>query len=168
MPISAAYNPAQWATFFSAQVGASAALTGLLFVSISINLSQIISSPHLTPRAAKALITLAGVLFVASLCLVPGQSFTILGWELVCAGTFLGIVITTLQYSASRRNPYVGFRDKLFQSVLTEISAVPIVVCGFSLIWMRGGGLYWLVAGILVSFVSALVDAWVLLIEIKR
>ncbi len=33
---------------------------------------------------------------------------------------------------------------------------------------LRGGGLYWLVVAIVVSFVAALLDAWVLLIEIQR
>jgi hypothetical protein len=31
-----------------------------------------------------------------------------------------------------------------------------------------GGGLYWLVAGKILAFMAPLLDAWVLLIEIKR
>ena len=37
----AAYGPMVWHDFFMGTIGASAALTGLLFVAISINLEQI-------------------------------------------------------------------------------------------------------------------------------
>jgi len=72
--VKLAYNLAQWSNFFSAQVGASAALTGLLFVAISINLPKIVANPQLASRSAKALATLAGVLLASTLCLVPGLS----------------------------------------------------------------------------------------------
>jgi hypothetical protein len=71
-----AYTPTQWSSFLSAEVSASAALTGLLFVAVSINLARILASRQLTPRVAKALVMLVGILFAASLCLVPGQSKT--------------------------------------------------------------------------------------------
>jgi hypothetical protein len=169
MPVeSVPYSPALWSNFLSAQVSASAALTGLLFVAISINLPQIISSPHLTPRAAKALVTLAGVLFAASLCLVPGQSLTALGWELILLGVVLCVPITVLQRGASRKNPYIDRAEQVLHWALAEASALPLIVCGVSLLALRGGGLYWLVASVIISFISALLDAWVLLIEIKR
>ena len=52
--------------------------------------------------------------------------------------------------------------------LLVQMAALPVVVCGVSLVCGRGGGLYWLVAGVVLSFVCALLDAWVLLIEILR
>lgn len=169
MPLySTPYDPGQWSSFLSAQVSASAALTGLLFVAISINLSQIISSPLLTPRAAKALLTLVAVLLAASLCLVPGQSLTSLGWELICLGVVLCIPITVLQRGASRGNPYINRGEQILHWVLAEMSPIPLIVCGVSLLVLGGGGLYWLVASVIISFISALLDAWVLLIEIKR
>jgi hypothetical protein len=36
-----------WETFFAAQVGASAALAGLVFVALSINLKEILDLPGL-------------------------------------------------------------------------------------------------------------------------
>jgi modulator of FtsH protease len=42
------------------------------------------------------------------------------------------------------------------------------MVSGATLIAMQGGGLYWLVPAILIAFSAALIDAWVLLIEIVR
>jgi hypothetical protein len=43
-----------------------------------------------------------------------------------------------------------------------------VVVCGGSLIWSVGGGLYWFLAAVVLSFTTALLDAWVLMIEIQR
>ncbi len=53
---------ADWANFFVAEVGASAALTGLVVVAISINLAKILSYPSLPDRAAEAPFALVGVL----------------------------------------------------------------------------------------------------------
>ena len=162
------YLPAQWSSFLSAEVGASAALTGLLFVAASINLARILAYPQLTPRVAKALVTLTGILFAASLCLVPGQSQVLLGSELMLLGTFVWFMITLMQRAHSRGNPYISRRQKLLHGTLTQMSALPLIVCGASLFCSRGGGLYWLVVAVIMSFASALFDAWVLLIEIQR
>lgn len=42
-----AYSAAPWQTFAAAEVGAAAALTGLLFVAVSINLERILAFPKL-------------------------------------------------------------------------------------------------------------------------
>ncbi len=162
------YLPAQWSSFLSAEVGASSALTGLLFVAVSVNLARVLAYPHLTPRVAKALVTLVGILFAASLCLVPGQSQHLLGSELMVLGTFVWIMITVMQRVHTRGNPYVSRGQKWLHGTLTQLSALPLIVCGASLFFSRGGGLYWLVVAVILSFASALLDAWVLLIEIQR
>src|ERR1700729_1554307 len=80
--MGSAYNPAAWTGFFSAEVGASAALAGLIFVAVSINLAQIVKQRQLVSRSAKALLSLMAVLFSSSLCLIPDLSRVILGYEL--------------------------------------------------------------------------------------
>jgi len=69
---------------------------------------------------------------------------------------------------ASRRNPYASFGHTLLHWILAEASSLPLLICGVSLLLACGGGLYWVVVAIVVSFVAALLDAWVLLIEIQR
>jgi hypothetical protein len=163
-----AYHPAMWTAFFAAEASVSAGLTGLLFVAISINLSDILLSPALRSRAAKALSTLVEVLLVASLCLVPGQSGTLLGLELVVVGTFGWALITRWQHTATHRNPYIGPIQRVVLDALTQVSTLPTIVGGVSLMAGRGEGLYWLVGGLIGSLVAAALDAWVLLVEIKR
>jgi hypothetical protein len=163
-----AYNPAAWSTFFSAQVSASAALTGLIFVAVSINLAQIIKQRQLVSRSAKALLSLMGVLLSSTLCLVPAQGRVWLGWELAAVGALIWMGATIAQQMAAHKNPYVGIQGKVFHFFLTQTSAVPFAVGGASLVCGRGGGLYWLAAGAVFSLAAALEDAWVLLIEIQR
>ncbi len=56
-----AYEPAEWADFGVAVAGAAAALAGLLFVAVSLNLRDILALPQLPARAALTL----GLLVVA-------------------------------------------------------------------------------------------------------
>ncbi len=163
-----AYNPAVWSTFFSAQVSASAALAGLIFVAISINLPKIVVQKPLVARSARALATLAGVLIASTLCLVPAHNRTVLGWALIVLGVVLWAVTTFTQHRALSKNPYVGPWARIFHYALAEVSNLPFVLAGISLAIGRWGGFYWLVVGIIFSFLSALLDGWVLLIEILR
>jgi hypothetical protein len=163
-----AYSASEWSIFLSAEVAASAALAGLLFVSISINLAQIVANPNLPPRAAKAVTTLVSILLGGSFCLVPGQSARVLGSELLLLGIGAWIAITVMQRVHSRGNQYVTRRQKVIHGTLSQSAAIPVVVCGGSLIWSVGGGLYWFLAAVVLSFTTALLDAWVLMIEIQR
>jgi len=135
-----AYAPALWTSFFSAEVGASAALTGLLFVAVSINLSKIVALPHLTPRAAKALATLVGILFAASFGLAPGQPREQLGWELVGTGMLAWAAITFAQYRHSRGNPYVGKVQIWFDRVLVQMARFRWWCVGFRCFWGEAAG----------------------------
>ena len=163
-----AYDAARWVSFFSAETSASAALTGLLFVAISINLRQIVTNPALGARALKALVSLSAILLISSVCLVPGQSDRVLAVEIAFAGLILWAAGVTLQHKSVHDNPYVKRGAKIFHMILAHASAIPLVLGARSLFLMRGFGLYWLVVGTLICFLSALLDAWVLLIEIQR
>src|SRR6266704_2360240 len=67
------------------------ALTGLLFVAVSINLKQILELPTLPTRAAETLSIMIGRLLLSVFMLVPGQSDAALGAE----------ILPPRQYSAS-------------------------------------------------------------------
>jgi hypothetical protein len=80
-----AYSLAEWIGFATAEVGAAAALTGLLFVAVSINLSRILALPKLPARAAETLVVLLLALVAASLVLLP-QNVRLLGTEVGALG----------------------------------------------------------------------------------
>jgi modulator of FtsH protease len=162
-----AYDTAQWGNFFFAEVGASAALVGLLFVAVSINLAKIIAFPSLPGRAFEALTMLVMVLFVGTFALVPGQSTHAIGAEVLATALACSATIIVIQRTA----PPVADAPRMWmisRVIATQLATLPMIAGGASLLAGRGGGLYWTVGGVIASFLAALVDAWVLLVEIQR
>lgn len=162
-----AYDPSQWHDLFVATAGASAALAGLVFVAVSINLERILKYEGLPERALETLLLLLAVLLVSILGLVPGQSREALGAELLGANLVLAAVIVRLP------SGYTGIDQEppawLWTRWGIRLAAVlPLIAAGLSLLAGSGGGLYWLVAGILFAVLGAVANAWVLLVEILR
>jgi hypothetical protein len=161
------YDPSGWHDLFVAVAGASAALAGLLFVAISINLRQILDVPVLPTQAASALGALFLALIVSVLTLVPGQSRTVLGAELLVCAVPAWVATTYRYVRAGRADPQsrLAYASDL---AIAELAVVPVVGAGVSLVAGAGGGLYWLVPAFVFAFVTAAVHGWVLLVEIKR
>jgi modulator of FtsH protease len=163
-----AYDTANWSALFGAEVAASAALTGLIFVAVSINLQRILAYSSLPRRVLKALSMLCLVLFVSTLAMVPGQPRQALGLEL------LGFGVLALAWLIVRDIGTVRMTEREFRASLVRLLPLGLLaagltaVAGASLLLQAGGGLYWLVPAVVLAFLAALVDAWVLLIEIVR
>ena len=105
-----AYSTAEWDSLFLAEAGASAALAGLLFVSLSINLERILKGAGLPGRAGEAIMLLLAVLVVATWALVPGQSSTVLGAELLGSG--LAVWLIVVAHAGRRKDPARSTRSK--------------------------------------------------------
>lgn len=163
----AAYSPDQWSDLFVATAGAAAALTGLLFVAVSINLERILSLPGLPSRALATLILLLGATFVSIFGLAPGQSTTALGIELLALGSICLTAVSRL-IRASFDPDHQTARRMTGQLLVAALGTVPFVVAGVSLIAESGGGLYWVLAGIVGAILGGVTNAWVLLVEILR
>src|ERR1700722_4272187 len=86
-----------WSNFSLGELGAAAALAGLLFVSISVNQVQILELGRMADRGLEALTVLFLVIVVTSLILVPGQPVRPLGVEIAAAGGAVMAVIFALQ-----------------------------------------------------------------------
>jgi hypothetical protein len=52
--------------------------------------------------------------------------------------------------------------------ILGRAAALPFIIAGVAVLIRGGGGLYWVVPGTILSFLIALQNAWILLIEINR
>jgi hypothetical protein len=157
---------AGWENFFVAEVGAAAALTGLLFVAVSINLARILAVEHLPSRAGETLIVFASALVVATFGLVPGQSHVALGCEIGATGLVVWGATARTQWRAYGNAE--ARRWLAMRVVGTQAATLPFVVGGALLVAGSGSALYWVVAGVLVSFASGIQNAWVLLVEILR
>lgn len=157
-----------WENLFVGELGASAALTGLVFVGVSINLTKIMASSYLPNRALEALVALAVVLFICSLLLIPGQSFLAIGIEVLLIGLLDWMTMLLLQLNTLRKMQAQYRRAYLRSILVCQVAAISFVIAGIVLLIFGPTGLYWIVAATLLSFLAAFTDAWVLLIEINR
>jgi hypothetical protein len=158
----------QWANYFLATCGASAALTGLIFVAVSINLQRILSITNLPTRALGSLILLVNIMIISSLCLIPKQTIICLGIEILAIdGTvWCGLIYMNIQFYKSVPAEYKPhyFRHLFFML----ISMLPFLVAGAGMCFSNNHYLFWLIPGITISIIKSLLDAWVLLVEINR
>ena len=51
---------------------------------------------------------------------------------------------------------------------LRVVATVPFLIGAVSILAEQGGGLYWMVAGIVLAIAASVANAWVLLVEILR
>jgi hypothetical protein len=166
--VSAAYDPEQWHDLFVASAGASAALLGLLFVAVSINLERILSYRGLPERALETLLLLLGVLVVSIVGLIPAQSNVAFGLELLVVSGVVAVIIF-------RRQDLPGIYGQetliwwwISRLVVRLMGTLPLIVGGLSVLTEAGGGLYWIAAGVVLAICGAVANAWVLLVEILR
>lgn len=166
--MSGGYVLAGWAGFGGAVATAAAALAGLLFIAVSINLAKILAFPSLPGRTGMTLILLALPLAIGLVLLIPGQSALALGLELVAAALVTGAVLLVIDFRTVH-----GEQEKRLTWVTgrftpTVVSCGCLLVAGVTLAASAGGGLYWVVPAVIVAFGSGLGNVWVLLIEIQR
>ena len=162
-----AYNASEWSDLFVAGAGAGAALAGLVFVAVSINIDRILAGEGLPDRALQTVLILLLAVCVSIVGLIPGQDHIALGAELLVltalfGGVILRLAIRSLPGGSAPRHWLVG---RLF---VLAIVVVPLLVGSISVLAEGGGGLYWIAAGIVGALVGAVVNAWVLLVEILR
>jgi hypothetical protein len=114
-----------------------------------------------------AVLLLPSVVLVSIIGLIPGQTTTALGVELLVEALLFGAVIATL----TRRSLPEGTEPRAWligRMTVVAAGTLPLVIGGASLIAETGGGLYWAVAGIVFAIAGAVANAWVLLVEILR
>jgi hypothetical protein len=162
-----AYDPTEWHDLFVATAGASAALAGLVFVAVSINIERILRYPGLPERALETILLLLGALLVSVVGLIPAQSHVALGIELLVVSLAIGGVIVALPATHETDEPEP--RSWLWSRWGVRLAGtVPLIVGGASVLASSGGGLYWIAGGIVFAIVGAVSNAWVLLVEILR
>jgi hypothetical protein len=164
------YDAAAWTGFLTAITGAAAALAGLLFVAVSINLEHILKAPPqgttmLPARAAETLAILVFVLMSSALALVP-QNLRLLGAEILVIVVPQVVITVRNQLKYRRQNPDAPLLWSTSRMIASGVGLFPGLLAGISLATVWGGGLYWLVPTCLLGIAGAVYNAWVLLVEI--
>ena len=167
--MSTAYAPEEWKDLFVAMAGASAALAGLLFVAVSINVERIVKYQGLPERGIEALAMLLVPLVIAIAGLLPGQSHVAFGIELVVIAAILIGVMSRLPIAGNFPAEIEMPPHYVLTRQVVRLSGVVLLAIGaLAELFAVAGGLYWVGAAIVVLTLGAVVNAWVLLVEILR
>jgi hypothetical protein len=158
----------EWNDFWMAIASSAATLTGLIFVGVSISLKEVLSNPQLPSRALQSILLLMTVLVVSALNLIPKQPSILIGLEVLITGLIVcGITLR----SDLKVLPKIEAKNRRYirqNIILTQFAVVPYIVSGIIILCEGSIGIYLLIPGILFCFIKAVLDAWVLLVEIYR
>lgn len=157
-----------WNDFFVASAGASAALAGLVFVAVSINIEWILKYPGLPVRALETLLLLLGALVVSILTLIPYEELHTLGIVLTTEGLLITVAVGILTLRGFNGPDTAKLSRMISRLLLVAIGTVPFAIGGMILVSGNSDGLYWISAGVVGATVGAVLNAWVLLVEIRR
>lgn len=138
-----------------------------MFVAISINVDRILKLPGVPERALETVLLLLAIVLISIVGLIPSQSNEALGIELLSLALVFGGVIARLERRSLPQTPQPP-SQVLMRLFLIAAATLPMIVGGVSLLAESGGGLYWIVAGIVFATAGAVANAWVLLVEILR
>ena len=157
------YLPAVWHDFGVTIGGLAGALTGLLFVAVSIKSETLANSRSLSSRAAQTLV-LFMTSALAAVMLVAPQPVDALGAELITLAAVSGAALLVLDRrgghdQSSRVARYIEVASP------NAITSVIYGVAGLTLLLTAGGGLYWLIPAGIFSLVGGVVNAWLFLVR---
>ena len=164
-----------WTDFNVAMVGATAALAGLLIVAMSVNIGEIMKTDTLPSRAAAAIATLVVAIVATALGLVPGQPHWLYGVE-VLAATLLACALEANAIRKILREPGTGGGTRFAKSVVGllplagfAIGSVLLIVGGAGAgLALVGAGLGFIAAGSVLAVATAILYAWIVLVEVLR
>jgi hypothetical protein len=157
-----------WTDFNVAMVGATAALAGLLIVAMSVNIAEIMKSPTLPPRAATSIATLVLAIVAGAFGLIPAQGTFAYGVEVLVATLIAGVfqvhAISVIIRQTSNR---AGYRALQGLSGVLPLAAflvgAVLIVAGAA-----SAGLVAIAFGSVLAVISAILIAWVVLVEVLR
>ena len=131
---------------------ANAALTGLVFVALSIHLREVLDHPILRPRAVLALVVLASQIVIATVVLTP-QSRELMGIEIL----LLNLIFIALNI----RNRVGTMLNRA--AVVSLLIRITYVYSAISLVIGIGGGFYVLDIVLVVTLARTMASCWALL-----
>jgi hypothetical protein len=159
-------NAPLWRDYFVMVGGGAAALTGLVFVAMSLHLTDIASDPSHRHRARTILTALTDVFVRCGLVLMGGQTARAVGVELFVVIAGVEFVVLRSLYGAVRGSgaEQHGVRSRTLgyaACLLIEQAGAAILFFGHT--W----GLYAIGVGMMASFLFIVSGAWLLLVAVE-
>jgi hypothetical protein len=158
------YLPGMWRDFAVTVAGLAGALTGLLFVALSIKGEALARSQSLRSRAAQTLVLFL-MAAIASIVLVAPQPGTAMGAELLTEAAVSGVALFVLDRRAGH-DQESGVARYIERASPNTVTAVLVGLAGLTFLLKAGGGLYWMIPAVLASLVGGVVNAWLFLLKL--
>lgn len=157
------YDAAAWRDYFVMVGGGAAALTGLVFVAMTLHLEDIVHHPVHRHRARTILTGLTAVFLRCGLILMAGQSRQAVAVEIIAVLLIVEAILYRSLVEAIRTND----RGVLVRGVGSFACLVLEQVGAVFLFAGAGWGLYVVALGMLSSFVFMVTGAWLLLVGVE-
>jgi modulator of FtsH protease len=157
------YDPSAWRDYFVMVGGGSAALTGLVFVAMTLHLDAIVNHPVHRHRARTILTGLTAVFLRCGLVLMGGQSRQAVAVELI--GVL--VVVEVILYRSTRGAFEAADRGVLLRAIGSFACLVTEQAGAVALFLGATWGLYVVGFGMMASFVFMVSGAWLLLVGVE-
>ena len=154
-----------WEEFAVVTGGAAAALTGLLFVAVSIRLDVIAASTDLRSRAAQTLTLFLSITLVAILFAIPGQPEWLFGAELIALAVVAGITLVLLDRRAGRQPSQQTVARVLERASPNALTMSLIGIGGLLTSIGQEWGLYLVVPAVIAALVGGVLGAWLFMMS---
>ena len=158
------YPTAMWLSFGEALAAVGGALTGLLFVAVSVKSNVLAASLGLRSRAAQTLVLFLTSVLIAVLLVAP-QPAAALGWELLAVALVTGTALFILDRRAGHSSDQ-GWARYIERFTPNTITAALVAVAGLTFLLKAGGGVYWLIPASVAGLVGGVVNAWLFLVRL--
>ena len=157
------YLPGMWHDFGVTIGSLAGALTGLLFVAVSIKSETLSKSVSLSSRAAQTLV-LFMTSALAAIVLVAPQPGDALGGELVALAAVSGATLYVLDRRGGhdQTSRVARYIERASPNAITQAL---FGIAGLTLLISAGGGLYWLIPAAVFSLVGGVINAWLFLVR---
>jgi hypothetical protein len=174
-----------WENFAVTSGGAAGALTGLLFVAVSLNRDRIVGHAALRSEAGQTLVLFLLALLLSLLLVIPGTSPRLLGIVLVVVAVVSGAILIIIGRGkddaargradkAARIHASEAAEDhtseaaearlaRLLNAVSPNLVAMLSIAVSGCLEIAGDNGLYWLAAAIVLALGGGVINAWLFL-----
>jgi len=161
------YQPDQWHDYFITVGGASAALTGLVFVAMSLNPSVIAQDPTHRHRAVGTIAGFTAIFMICGLGVMGGQDHRAVGLEWLTVSAVAGLVyvygyIQAIRFGKSSvglRSPRLVVGTALH---VVEIAGAALLLSGYV------AGLYVAAISMICLLAFMISGAWLLIMGVSE
>ena len=157
------YSPDQWNSFFVLVGTGSAALTGLVFVAISVNLRDVVKDATHTYRAINMLTGFTAVFILSSFALMGHQDHRTVGLEWLIVSLLAG-AINTNGYVRGFSLAGSRYALSLFRVAGGSACYLGQIVGSAAFYFGAGWGIYVSATALIINFYFLVSGSWLLIV----